>query len=927
MRFKIILFLLFSTLLAAANNDTYDYNVDILTGISGPSCSQVETLYIDPEGLLWLGTGSTVERYDGNKYVIWDFEERTTFPDENKVTAITCDANRDFWIGNIHGVWKLNPTTFKIDRVLEDINVPVARIAADNENTLYIATLYGLYVFAHGKLQHLLCDKTNNPRGNSMVDMVVECPTCVWGLTPNGVVRNNTVAGVFNKYNLSGSDEYGDLKCFVKVKNTLFIGTENKGVLKFSIDSGAYSPFVNHWKSAVSSLCLVDSLTLAVGTENDGLSLVDLRDGKLLYSAKFENNGKTGIASGNVSSIVAKGNNIWCGNPYYIGWTHLSRDKSGFKLYETPDFKSANRPVRSFLFTPRYSFVGTRDGFYVSDNETGKTTYFAQGEPGADVLTSNLIFSFFKYGDEYLVGTCFGGLYKFHPETMSLSSPDIFSGMSSNDIFSYSAIDDRNRLWIPTRGGLFCYDQAAQKVTGYTTINSNLPSNIVYCVLIDSKKRFWTTTDKGVFLFNSETGKFSDPACPDSPLSNTVVKFAQEDSRGNLFFITIYDELWMLDTELKKSRRLFADKNIDIRNIIEDNFGNYWLGTSTGLIKTDKDMRVIATYFNTEEIPDLEASSGSPLWKDADGDIWMAGTKGLVEIIPSKNDALPQPKLVRVSVDGINVMDISTTGLRPLSLKKGDNNVTFHLMDSSYGETPSILLEYKLDGYDKDWMIKTGDSDLSYYHLPPGTYILKVRPYLGDKVIEMLEVKVAGISTVWIWTGAILLLAICILLLYRYRKRVISLAKHYIIRREEQNRLDSDTDRTENPEAEESPKMKFSEREMEEMSNTVKKYLEESKAYLNPDFKQPDLAAATGYSSQILSMMFNRYLNVGYYDFINAYRIDTFKRLIDEGANDKYTLMTIADMSGFKSHTSFFRTFKKFTGLTPNDYIRQHKQQ
>lgn len=201
-------------------------------------------------------------------------------------------------------------------------------------------------------------------------------------------------------------------------------------------------------------------------------------------------------------------------------------------LCDPGDFKTANIPVRSFLHTPRYTFTGTRDGFYVTDRQTARTVYLAKGQPGAEALRSNLIFSFFKYGDEYLVGTCFGGLYRFDPESMTLSSPEIFSGMASTDIFSYMALDHSNRLWIPTRGGLFRYDQAKGEVQGYTTMNSKLPGNIVYCVLIDSVRRFWVATDKGVRNFNPDKGIFTVPKLPDHLLNNAVVTFTGQDRTG-----------------------------------------------------------------------------------------------------------------------------------------------------------------------------------------------------------------------------------------------------------------------------------------------------------------------------------------------------------------------------------------------------------
>jgi AraC-like DNA-binding protein len=44
--------------------------------------------------------------------------------------------------------------------------------------------------------------------------------------------------------------------------------------------------------------------------------------------------------------------------------------------------------------------------------------------------------------------------------------------------------------------------------------------------------------------------------------------------------------------------------------------------------------------------------------------------------------------------------------------------------------------------------------------------------------------------------------------------------------------------------------------------------------------------------------------------------------LIAKDEYSKYTLGALAELCGFSSRASFFRYFKKATGITPNEYIR-----
>ena len=54
--------------------------------------------------------------------------------------------------------------------------------------------------------------------------------------------------------------------------------------------------------------------------------------------------------------------------------------------------------------------------------------------------------------------------------------------------------------------------------------------------------------------------------------------------------------------------------------------------------------------------------------------------------------------------------------------------------------------------------------------------------------------------------------------------------------------------------------------------------------------------------------------------YINEYRVDEAKRLLDE---DKYLVRTIdaiAGETGFTNRSSFYRVFKRSQGISPSDY-------
>jgi len=57
-------------------------------------------------------------------------------------------------------------------------------------------------------------------------------------------------------------------------------------------------------------------------------------------------------------------------------------------------------------------------------------------------------------------------------------------------------------------------------------------------------------------------------------------------------------------------------------------------------------------------------------------------------------------------------------------------------------------------------------------------------------------------------------------------------------------------------------------------------------------------------------------------NFINRYRINHAKKIIEENIRLKSNtnLSELYHISGFNNTTSFFRTFKAITGLTPKEY-------
>lgn len=213
--------------------------------------------------------------------------------------------------------------------------------------------------------------------------------------------------------------------------------------------------------------------TLGIGTANEGIILFSLKTRRQVYQARYVAGAANSLLSNSICSLLFYNKDIWAGTNFYLGWNHLVRQYLLFQLYNNGSFQTQNIPVRSFMHVDGYTFIGTRDGFYVADERTKLTHFYAMGQPGTEALRSNLIFSFCRYQGKYLVGTCHGGLYTFDVHSGKITAPPEFRKLQDCDIFMFLT-DDKDVLWMATLDGLFSYDGRTKQLKGYTPSNSGL---------------------------------------------------------------------------------------------------------------------------------------------------------------------------------------------------------------------------------------------------------------------------------------------------------------------------------------------------------------------------------------------------------------------------------------------------------------------
>ena len=96
-----------------------------------------------------------------------------------------------------------------------------------------------------------------------------------------------------------------------------------------------------------------------------------------------------------------------------------------------------------------------------------------------------------------------------------------------------------------------------------------------------------------------------------------------------------------------------------------------------------------------------------------------------------------------------------------------------------------------------------------------------------------------------------------------------------------------------------------------------------NKPYLDPDLSLRALARQIEIHPNQLSWILNQSIGKNFNEFINQFRIEAFKSIAMEHESRKLTIEGMAYESGFNSKTVFNTCFKKETGLTPTQYLRQ----
>jgi len=118
----------------------------------------------------------------------------------------------------------------------------------------------------------------------------------------------------------------------------------------------------------------------------------------------------------------------------------------------------------------------------------------------------------------------------------------------------------------------------------------------------------------------------------------------------------------------------------------------------------------------------------------------------------------------------------------------------------------------------------------------------------------------------------------------------------------------------------------LSEEKLTQFNSVINEFLQRKKPFLQQKYSLGELAHDVHIPLNYLSAFINRYHKMHYTDFINRYRVSESKEMILGGEWKYKTLEAIAFESGFNNRNTFTAAFRKETGQSPSEFLKEVKK-
>jgi diguanylate cyclase (GGDEF)-like protein len=765
---------------------------------AGLSQGAVLAIRQDRAGFMWFGTEDGLIRYDGSdlRHVVRDRKDPTSLPN-NWVSAIALEprsgrvfvgteggglAVRDPQDGRFHA------PTDAAGRPLVDAEARVRTLAFDRRGRLWVGTrgAGAAVVDLESRTVRMLVPDPASAASLSdgAVFQFVEDGDAMWVATQAGLDRVGSDGRIerFGPALASALHVDGGVKVNALVcddRGALWIGTD-LGLVRRDPGTGALR-VLKHSSDDPASLAddrvqvlLEDTeQRLWVGTVG-GLGLLDRRTLKF-ESFRHDAADASTLPDSNVVSLYEDASGLlWVGTKTggIARWNPRSWSFGHRRL------PGASPGTTSFAVDARGTlWIGTfGDGLFGFDRRTGDVRRYGRAGTGG-LGDDNVMALAVDARDRLWIGTMRAGVVRLDPATGRLDrflpDPATPAALPVPGVMSLLP-DSHGNVWVGTfGGGLARIDGTRDVVTRFPTARDGRPglsAERATALAEDRSGLIWIGTDGGgLDVLDPVTGTFrhydhanSDP----HSLSAHTVYALHVDVQGRVWIGTRGGGLDLAtgaplsQPGLKFENLSEADglPNSTVYGIESDLAGRLWLSTNRGVVSYDPRSRRIQGFRRSHGLQGDEFNFGAH-YRSAAGEMFFGGSNGYNAFFPERlrfNDR--PPPVVLTDVLKLNAPLGGRTppdALTEAHFGYRDSVLTFKFAALDFTAPSENRYQYRLDGFDSEWVDAGQNRQVTYTNLAGGRYAFHVRAansdgaWSGDHVALRIVIDPPPWATWW----------------------------------------------------------------------------------------------------------------------------------------------------------------------------------
>jgi ligand-binding sensor domain-containing protein/CheY-like chemotaxis protein/AraC-like DNA-binding protein len=728
-----------------ANGQHQNYNVYGISVDQGLPTNDIQYIYPDSHGFLWIATYEGVFRWDGYAFKRYRHHEKDSSSiNHNIVYTVFEDSEKNLWVGTIEGINRYNRSSdnfIRCDIGKPGQKIPVNAIREDSKHQLWLGTSNGLcrYDFINKKSTWFFDDVQN-----TIFCLDIDRYDDIWLGTFNGGVKK--FSQETSKFNLIDKSVNTTLTSNI-IKSILcdeqdqvWIGTDN-GITRVDLNGRTKRTFLTDTgdgmqRNSINCIFQDDRSTIWVGVGRGSLMFVDndtLKEIKqsALNSSRYSLNSVATICQDSFG-------NTWFGTAGN-GMFYTNKQKNVFENR----FQDSQTGVITAIMQDKSEaiWLGTENAGLIHLVNGDINRYSAK----ANDLSNDAVTDIREGADGDLwITTWNGGVMKYNHRSNKVTTykhdPHNDNSIPLNDAKSLVFAD--TVLWIGTHGeGLVAFDLRTSHFihhrnnTGYK-FQMDRPGWINH-LFLDSKQRLWVSSYSGVFLL--EDGILTQYVHgPDSStISSNSVNMTAEDPEGNIWVISDAG-LDQFSEENKSFNRLTTRYSLpeNIKSLVVARSGKLWMGTSEGIVSFDPTTKKVHRYDARDGLQG-NAFFHKAVMEGNDGRLYFGGPRGLNVFHPDSlkpvtvtshfhitdlsiyNQPAQRDRANGPFVQTVDAVDV-------LTLSHDQSFFSIEVAAINLYAPGRTQYAYKLDNQ-HDWINLYGDRKISFTDLAPGNYTLTFR--------------------------------------------------------------------------------------------------------------------------------------------------------------------------------------------------------